>query len=466
MSVLNTITSRLKYIFILGIACACESFVDVDLTETLVTSDKVFSNDITATSAVTGIYHDMLDVESYASGSDKSITALTGFSSDELVSYSMDANSVEFYANDILPENTNVLSLWKTMYKSIYEANSVIEGIEKSNSLSPGVRSQLLGEARFVRAFSYFYLVNLFGPVPLITATDYRINATLDRTDIDLVYNQIDADLDYAESNLAGEYVTGDRARPNKYTAIALRARVSLYMENWSEAERLSSLIIENEMYSLEDIGNVFTKDSKESIWQLKPISADLNTLEGYFFILTSSPYVSIGANALSNSFVESFEPGDRRHDEWIGVYTEGNDSWYYPYKYKIQSGSILSEYSIVFRVAEQYLIRAEARARQNNLSGAIQDLDTLRYRAGLPSINDLDDSIDEGDFLLAVEQERKSEYFSEWGHRWSDLKRYQRAEAVLGSIKSGWSMDDILYPIPQSERNKNPNLGNQNPGY
>ncbi len=64
----------------------------------------------------------MLDLESYASGSNKSITALAGLSSsDELVSYSIDANLVEFYANDLLPENTNVLSLWKTMYKSIYE---------------------------------------------------------------------------------------------------------------------------------------------------------------------------------------------------------------------------------------------------------------------------------------------------------------------------------------------------------
>ncbi len=66
-------------------------------------------------------------------------------------------------------------------------------------------------------------------------------------------------------------------------------------------------------------MGNVFAKDSKESIWQLKPIAADLNTQEGYFFVLTSSPYASIGTNALSASFVETFEPGDRRQGEWIG---------------------------------------------------------------------------------------------------------------------------------------------------
>ncbi len=74
--------------------------------------------------------------------------------------------------------------------------------------------------------------------------------------------------------------------------------------------------------------------------------------------------------------------------------------------------------------------------AMQQNLSGAIQDLDTLRDRAGLPSVNDLDDSIDGNDLLLFVERERKAEYFAEWGHRWFDLRRYQRAETLLPLIK------------------------------
>ena len=120
----------------------------------------------------------------------------------------------------------------------------------------------------------------------------------------------------------------------------------------------------------------------------------------------------------------------------------------------------------MVFRLGEQYLIRAEARAQQNNLAGAISDIDMIRSRAGLPLINDTEPGINKDNLLLAIEHERQIELFSEWGHRWLDLKRTGRAGAVLGPIKADWSSDDELYPIPQSERDKNPFLGEQNPGY
>jgi hypothetical protein len=106
-------------------------------------------------------------------------------------------------------------------------------------------------------------------------------------------------------------------------------------------------------------------------------------------------------------------------------------------------------------------LIRAEARARQHNLAGAKPDINMIRSRAGLG----INNSPDEASLLLAIEQERRIELFAEWGHRWLDLKRTGRASAVLGLVKPGWSAEDMLFPIPQSELDKNPFLV-QNPGY
>lgn len=116
----------------------------------------------------------------------------------------------------------------------------------------------------------------------------------------------------------------------------------------------------------------------------------------------------------------------------------------------------------MVLRLAEQYLIRAEARVRQNNISGGQSDLNAIRNRSGLPNTT----ANDQGSLLLAIEQERRVELFTEWGHRWFDLKRTERAEAVLSPFAlKDWQSTDVLFPIPQTEREINSRL-TQNEGY
>ena len=113
----------------------------------------------------------------------------------------------------------------------------------------------------------------------------------------------------------------------------------------------------------------------------------------------------------------------------------------------------------------EQYLIRAEARAKQQNISGAISDLDIIRKRSGLELIADRNPTISEEEVLTIIMEERRKELFTEWGHRWLDLKRTNRAEEALGDNNSFWQNTDVFYPIPSEERMKNPNLS-QNDGY
>lgn len=472
MRLINLIDKKQLNVILLSlcflILCSCEEFLDnVDVDKSKVNSDLVFSNDITATSAVNGIYVDMLNPQNFSSGSSQSIVAIAGLSADEFDSYSSNVAPLQFAQNSLLSDNSWILSLWISMYKIIYEANSVIDGVKSSSSMTEATKKQLEGEATFIRAFCHFYLTNLFGDIPLVITTDYKKNALITRTAVNAVYEQIIKDLELAQANLQDDYIATERARPNKSTATALLARVYLYQKKWDKAEDQSSGVINNEKYSLVELNEVFQQNSMEAIWQLKPVIATINTIEGYYFILTSSPVNNpVSSNAVTSQLTGDFETGDQRKSAWLNSYSDGTTTWYYPYKYKIKVGSSQTEYSMVFRLAEQYLIRAEARANQENLSGAIADVDSIRYRAGLPLIKDTNPGISKDDLLLAIEHERRIELFAEWGHRWFDLKRTNRADGVLDLIKSNWNSEDLLYPIPLAERNKNPKLGDQNPGY
>ena len=196
----------------------------------------------------------------------------------------------------------------------------VLEGVAASAAISPATRNQLNGEAKFLRAFFYFYLVNLYGKVPLILNSDYKQNATAPRAPVADVYSQIVADLKDAQGLLTDGYLSGDntstasRIRPNKAAASALLARVYLYLGDWATAEAEASAVIKaSSTYSLEtSLTNVFKTTSKEAIWQLQPAAAVTYTLEGSYYVLTGAP-ASSGRNTLSADLFNAFEATDNR---------------------------------------------------------------------------------------------------------------------------------------------------------
>ncbi len=445
----------------LGIG-SCKKFVEVPPPPTQLVSQNVFESDGTATAAILGIYSDMQSNFGFASGTYSSISFLAGGSSDELTNYSTDANQIQFYNNALSRTNSTISSfLWANPYKYIYASNAALEGLFASTQVSTSVKTQLVGEAKFIRAFCYFYLVNLFGDVPLVTSSNYLQNDTASRASTSLVYQQIILDLKDAQQDLSPDYSfsNGERVRPNKWAATSLLARAYLYEGNWQEAETQSSEVINNtSLYNLvPDLNSVFLANSNEAIWQEEPVLPGLNTNEGSDFILTANPV----SQALNIGLVADFEPGDQRRISWVDSITESGQTYYFPFKYKIQSGATVTEYSMVFRLAELYLIRAEARVYLNNLSGAEDDLNIIRNRAGLSNTGAADNTT----LLNAIMQERRVELFTEWGHRWLDLKRTRQADSVLALQKPQWQTTSVLYPIPQSEIQNDPNLS-QNPGY
>jgi hypothetical protein len=402
------------------------------------------------------------------------ISVIAGLTADELIGYPV-GNSIvmEAYPNALISTDA---PFWDRIYvQCIYPSNAAIEGISKSTTLTQSVQQQLLGEAKFMRALAYFYLVNFFGDIPLITTTDFSKNQLAFRNAQAEVYNQIISDLKNAQILLSPNYLdatllntTTERVRPTQWAATALLARVYLYTHDWINAEKQSSTIISNTtQYKLvSSLNGVFIKNSTEAIWQLQPVISGRNTEDGNAFILSSIP-TSANPVSLSSSLLNSFELNDARKTNWINSYTSGTQIFYFPYKYKIKtSTSTPSEYLMVLRLAEQYLIRAEAENDQGNMASAIADLNTIRNRAGLANYSGL---MDQNSVQAAIQHERQVELFTEWGHRWLDLKRTQKIDSVMTIVspqKGGtWKSSSQLFPLPLQPLQYDHNL-TQNPGY
>lgn len=469
-------------IFLLGlnlVVQSCKKIVEVDSPSTSVNSENVYSNDATAISTVTGLYIFMNSSSVFAGRGGFSLQS--GLSSDELsLSGNVsDARLIAYYQNSLSPI-AHGSDYWGPLYTLVFRCNSAIEGLSTSTALSSAVKQQLLGEALLVRAFSFFYLVNYFGDVPMPLSSDYKVNSLLNRTSISKVYQQIISDLLEAQSFLSENYLDGslknystvpERVRPTKWAATALLARVYLYAKEYSKAEAQANLVIDHSIkYGLNsNLNGVFLKNSNEAIWQLQPVTPATTTEDALFFVI-NAPQSNSKPVYLSTSMLGSFEANDRRKAIWTKDTIIGDVRYTYPYKYTNATlNSSVTEYLMVLRLSEQYLIRAEARAHLNNLTGAIDDLDRIRGRALLPLIATTNSTISQSELLAIILHERRVELFSEWAHRWLDLKRTDKVDAVMAveTISKGgvWNSTQKLYPISMIELQRNPNLV-QNPGY
>jgi hypothetical protein len=439
----------------------CDSFVEVELPSSQLSAATVFEEPATANAAMTDIYGKMRDT-GVLTGYGYGMHAALGMYTDELEYYGPAGSTTFFYNNTLLPNNGDVSLWWSSSYNQIYAANAVYEGVSASTKLSQAVKDQLMGEAVLVRALLHFYLVNLYGDVPYITTTDYKQNQMVHRMPSAAVYTRIIADLETAQTLLPNNYLGESRVRPNRLVATALLARVYLYHGDFDLASNAASAVLnETGTYTLDsDLDTAFLKESPSTLWQFSPPADGRNTEEGstYIFLAGPPPFA-----ALRNELVNAFEAGDLRKTHWVKPVTDGSAMWYHAYKYKEQTATGTSmEYSIVLRLSEQYLIRAEARAKQGFLTGAKDDLDVIRNLAGLPSTT----AVTQQDILSAIVQERRVELFTEGGHRFFDLKRAQLLDNILSPIKPGWNSTDAVLPLPESELVLNPNLLPQNPGY
>lgn len=467
---------RYKYLPLLAMLSlagitSCKKFLEVDKPAHQIVASDAFGSNQSAASVMSGIYTQFAKTGTVQGGS--SISLNCGLSADEF-SYPV---KDPFFLNNALGD-----VFWPDLYKTIYNTSNTIEKLQDATSqmLTVNVKKQLTAECKFLRAWCYFYLVNLYGDVPLLTHSRYFENAQIPRTPTVQVYDQMVKDLEEAKADLNEEYLawdakskTTERSRPNKWAASALLARVFLYQKKYADAEKESAEVIaRTQQYKLHvELDSVFLKESKEAIWQLQPAdpssdqpnTKDAEAFLGYFWDGTINHVA--GKVWLSKALLNSFEPGDLRRTYWVG---EGMDTVAdrFPYKYRQYVVNVpQKEYLVMLRLSEQYLIQSEALAARGDMVNALKNLNAVRKRAGLADL----DITDPTAFAAALLKERRTELFSEWGHRWFDLKRLGLINEVMSlaaPVKgTSWDAYKAWFAIPYADLKANGQL-KQNNGY
>lgn len=454
---------------------SCKKFLGVNPPVNKLSATSVYGANATAIAVMTNVYVGFPIHNCFYND--------PGVISDELSLYDVSQTGLtDLYWNRYNNATYEISSIWTGAYSNISTANSVLENLQSATALSPAVVQQLKGEAYFVRGLSYFCLVNLYGGVPLTLTTDYKVNALLGRTSADSIWAQVESDVRTAKGLLSQNYVDAslmavsvERTRPTYWAAEALLARILLYEKKWSGADSASSELIANQgLFALVSPDSIVIKNNREAIWQLQETNSLQypTTPEGAQFKLPPTGPDRTGNYPmyLSNAVVNSFEAGDLRKKFWVDSVTAAGVTYYYPYKYKIgnlDANANPNEYSTLFRLAEQYLIRAEARAEMNDPSLAVADINVVRARAGLGATG----AVTQDQVLAAIMKERRVELFTE-GHRWFDLKRTGAIDSVMTIVcplkgAAAWQSYKALWPLPGAEFAADPTLiGQQNPGY
>lgn len=387
--------------------------------------------------------------------------ALAYLSADE-VDWSGSFNFYQqFDLNAIPSENSSIKSVWSQIYRVVNVANNLIEKVPaiQDRNLTEAQRQKILGEAYFLRALSYFDLGRAWGGVPLVLkpTTTKEGGKGIKRATLQQTYEQVLSDLEQAEKLLPS--LTA-RSRASKEAVWALKARLYLYQKQWEKAEEYATLVINSGRFNLvKPYSSFYTgKLTQESILELVYDNSDRNSHANYWLPSSRGGRYEWKPSAGITSELRDATIGGER-SAVIGSQINNGKETVFGQKYsKVATGE---DGAFILRIAEQYLIRAEAKLKKAtpDLRGALADLNKVRERAELEPLV----IADVNTALLAVEQERKVELAFE-GHRWFDLIRTGRAAAVLGIS----DQNKFLFPIPNSEILADPDLGpeDQNPGY
>ena len=423
-----------------------EPVLDID-------SEQAITDGGGAVAALLGAYSELQSNSYYG----RDFTAFSYLSSDE-GSWSGTYNQYQqFIQHNIVADNNFLAPVWVQIYKVINVSNHLIEKVPliEDPNLTTADRNRILGEAYFIRALAYFDLGRAWGGVPLVlTPTKTKNDGNqIGRSTLEATYAQVLADLDQAEQLLPP--IT-QRSRASLEAAKALKARLHIYLEDWELAEQLTTDVIESGHFSLVAPYGSFIeeKETEESIFELSFNNADRSSHAHYWF-----------PSNLGGRY--EWHPSDQLIEELTNPETAGGRSVIIGYDgatpygkkyFRIGTGD---DPAYILRVAEQYLLRAEARVKKASpdIARALDDLNKVRNRAGLEPLNL--NAIDK--LLEAIEQERKLEFAFE-GHRWFDLIRTRR----VGEVLQVTNPDKYLYPIPLNEIIADEALSpaDQNPGY
>ncbi|WP_183557865.1 RagB/SusD family nutrient uptake outer membrane protein [Mucilaginibacter sp. SP1R1] len=391
--------------------------------------------------------------------------------------------------------NESPQQIWTSSYSGIEKANWVIAKVPGAD-MDAARKKQIIGEAYFLRAFYHWMVTKNFGDAPVkikpsITLEDAYV-AKSAKADI---YKQIYSDLDQAAAAGLPSYPAVDKGRPAKEVVDALYAKAALYNEDWAKALQKAQAVITSGKYALmPDVRDVYKYDKEDAArvenmfaFEADPISpGKQHQLTG----LCGPPgsagpeygRTTFGSMFAYQAFFNSFNPADKRRLLLDTVYVDKSGKTVAQknitpittdgvlikkYQDPISTIGVIPNIPIL-RLADMYLIAAEAEAHLNGASiTAYGYINVIRNRAGLPNLTA---GLGKDAFIDAVLQERAWEFFAE-GDRWYDLTRTGKFLTVIPkAVNSVYPVRTVLakhkyFPIPQDEINANPKLV-QNPDW
>jgi len=429
---------------------SCKKFLTEDPNNAIPTENAIVDAG-TARAAILGAYD---AVQGYYAGNYPTLGTITA---DLVVFNGTLSQYLQLDQNAIPADNVTTVAAYQGIYRAINSANSVIEYVPGVSDplLTSAEKDKILGEAYFIRALGYFDLARGWGGVQIQLKPTANINALkgVKRSTLAQTYEQVLKDLVEAERLLPEDGSTRNRAQ--KSAARALRARLHLYRGQWQDAADYATLVINNNSkYQLvKPYKTFFTSpfQTRESVLELAYSNNDRNSFWNLWYPSSFGGQYTLKPSA---SFIQDV------NDPAIGgtrnALISGSGTSVYGVLYN--TVGVNTDPSYLIRIAELYLIRAEALAQLNDLDGALDDLNAVRSRA---DVADYTGSTKE-DILLAIERENGIEFAFE-AHRWFDLVRTERADDVLGlANRNYW-----LFPLPYSDVLSDPDLeGQNNPGY
>ena len=454
---LRTNMIRVALLATLGLAgTSCEKALDLKPFNSL-DATQVFVDQAGVNAGVIGMYSGLTSADYYG----LRYPVMADLAADNIAHLGTFPSFAEIKNRNIQPQNAEITNIWAAIYRTINRANNVIEYVPGVASVSEANRNVAVAEARFIRALCYFDLVRYWGDVPLVLTATKAADASLNvsRSPIAAVYDQVKLDLDAAEAGLS----EGSAARANKGAARALKARLALYRGQFTEAATLADQVIATSKFQLlADYRANFDPAVKNTAEAIFEVNFD-NITQSQFAFFFFPGGAQGGRNEVGpagTTLLTAYETGDLRRNASISNGTFSANGRLVPANVGIKytRPNPGEDNCRVIRLAEVILIGAEAKVRSTtpDLTGALTLLNRVRTRAGLPA-STASTSVA---LLAAIEQERRVELAME-GHRWFDLIRTNRAQAVLGITDAR----RLSFPIPLRETINNPNI-KQNDGY
>lgn len=437
---------------------SCKKYLETEPIGAVSDQDPIFDKASSET-ALRGVYRQLASSGYYGEG----YVTLGYFPSGDIKNLTTGgaANLVNVnYRADDLNFNTS----WNAIYITINRANQVIQKVPLVDdpALTEDLKNKYLGEAKFIRALAYFDLARAWGGVQLVLEPTVSLldRPAVERSSLDQTYDQVLADLQSAEELLPDEL---NRIRATRRTVWALRARLHLYRQQWADAATYATKLI--------DLHSDYTLVSPYEAWFKNNVIA---TPESVFEL----EYSAINPSAIRSQMQHPTKGGTYRYapnDRFVELLNDpeiaggrsaligsvkqgGTTIWFGDLYYRLPA----TDPAYIFRIAELYLIRAEARAHEEDIEGALEDLNAVRARAGTAALS----AATADEVLLLIEAERRIEFAFE-AHRWFDLARTHRAKAVLEALDPNTKVDEheYLFPIPITQVQLDKSL-KQNDGY